>query len=115
MYATGADITVIDAPNKGYDDSNVRFHPDGTLAYTGISCVLFKSSVFETIPEPWFSTSYEFLEQQPKDGKIVWEMKTKYQDDNQGEDVYFIRKAIEHGLSINIVPDLKCKHHVLAS
>lgn len=105
-----ADIYVIDAPNKGEDDSNVRYHPDGSLAYFTISCCFIKRDVFEKIERPWFSSKFAFIERQPKGGKIVWEIQEKMYDDNIGEDVFFARKCIEAGVRIMVVPNVKSKH-----
>lgn len=110
LLATGADISVIDAPSKGAGDSNVRYHPDGSLAYATISCCLIKASVFDRITKPWFSSSYAFREEGFKDGKIVWNVQEKQTDDNRDEDVYFMRKCIDAGLKIKVVPELKCAH-----
>lgn len=104
------DILAIDAPSKGYEDSNVRYHPDGTLAYFTISCCLMKASIFDKIAKPWFSSAYDFREEGVKDGKIVWNVQEKAKDNNINEDVYFARKCIEAGLNVVVLPGLKCGH-----
>lgn len=105
-----ADIYVIDAPNKGQDDSNVRCHPDGTLAYFTISCCLISRKVFEILGKSWFSSEYAFIEDGIKNGKIVWNVQKKYADDNINEDIYFARKCLEAGLKVVVIPDVKSKH-----
>lgn len=106
-----ADIIVVDAPSRGGTDSNIRCHPNGELAYATISCCLIKASLFSRISEPWFDSSVEYREVGIKDGLIQWEAFDKYQDDNRGEDVYFMRKCIEQGAKIEVIPALKCSHH----
>jgi len=113
MIGSGADISVIDAPSKGQDDSNVRYHPDGTLAYATISCCLIKAKLFEKLEKPWFSSGYDFREDGVKDGKIVWNIQEKHKDDNRGEDIYFIRKVIDKGFAVAVVKGQKCRHYEL--
>ena len=113
MIGSGADVSIIDAPSKGLNDSNVKYHPDGTLAYTGISCCLIKAQIFKVLPKPWFSSEYEFREDGIKDGKIVWNVQKKYKDNNINEDIYFIRKVIDFGFDVQIIKNLKCNHYQL--
>lgn len=105
----GPDIYCLDAPSKGHDDSNVRYHPNGELAYATISCCLIRMSIFERLPRPWFRSDLDYREVGIKDGLIQWEVVDKWQDDNIGEDIYFMRQCIEQGIKIKIVP-LKCYH-----
>ena len=53
-------------------------------------CLLIKREVFEKIPQPWFATW--------EDGRRI------------GEDVFFCRKAKEHGISSWIDPTLQVFH-----
>lgn len=105
-----ADIYIIDAPSKGLDDSNVFYHPDGTLAYFTISCCLINKRVFEKLEKPWFSSKFMFRERGKKNGKIVWEVQEKMYDDNINEDVFFSRKCLEAGIKVKIIPNVKSKH-----
>lgn len=105
-----ADIYIIDAPNKGQDDTNVFYHPDGTLAYFTISCCLIHKSVFEQLEKPWFSSKHSFIERGTKNGKKLWEIHEKLYDDNINEDVYFSRKCLENSIRIEIIPNIKSKH-----
>lgn len=105
-----ADIYVVDAPSKGLNDSNVRYHPDGSLAYFTISCCLIHRSVFERLEKPWFSTEYAFIEDGVRQGKITWNLQKKYQDDNINEDIYFSRKCLEAGIVVEVLPGIKSKH-----
>lgn len=110
MINTGADISCIDAPSKGRDDSNVRCHPNGDLYIATISCCLIKPYIFKFLEEPWFNSKVAVIEERVKDGKIIYRYEQKYQDDNVGEDAYFIRKAIEAGFRVEVVSNMKCKH-----
>ncbi len=111
----GADIAVIDCPNKGVEDTNIRYHPDGTLAYASISCCMLRAGLFTDLPtRPWFSSEYAYVEEGVKDGKITWRVEKKYQDDNVGEDIWFIRHVIEAGMKVEVIPELKCSHFDLA-
>lgn len=105
-----ADIYVIDAPSKGEDDSNVFYHPDGSLAHFTISCCLINRSVFEKLEKPWFSSEFMFREQGKKDGKIIWDIQKKMYDDNVNEDIYFSRKCLQAGLKVEVIPNVKSKH-----
>lgn len=111
MCLEDADIAVIDAPDKfGNAPSNIRYNPDGTIAYATISCCLMRADIFEKIEKPWFSSKYSFIEKGVVDGKIKWNIQEKYQDDNVGEDIYFMYKAMKAGLKVIVIPDLKCVH-----
>lgn len=104
------DIVVVDAPSKdGQLDSHVQYHPDGTMAWTGFSCAVFKKDVFNRIDKPWFDSSvaYRF---EIKAGKYVFTKEKKYKDDNFGEDVDFYFKCKDAGIKIKIADGPKCIH-----
>lgn len=105
-----ADIYVIDAPSKGLDDSNVFYHPDGSLAHFTISCCLIHKSVFERLERPWFSSKWMYREAGKKDGRIIWDVQEKMYDDNINEDVYFSRKCLEAGIRVEVIPKIKSRH-----
>lgn len=106
-----ADIAVIDAPDKfGNTSTNIRYNSDGTLAYATISCCLIRASVFEKIEKPWFSSKFSFIEKGSVNGKIKWNIQHKYEDDNVGEDIYFIYRVLKAGLKVKVVEGLKCLH-----
>lgn len=110
-FQENIDIAVIDAPDKfGNADTNIRYNPDGTIAYATISCCMIKAEVFNKIEKPWFSSKYSFIEKGTIDGKIKWNIQEKYKDDNVGEDIYFMYKCIKAGLKIGVVDGLKCRH-----
>lgn len=104
------DIAVIDTPPKETDQQNVHYNPDGTIAYCTISCSMIKREVFEKLPRPWFDSKYDFQPSGTKNGKIIFHKLDKSTDNNVGEDIYFVRNAIEAGFDTNVVPDIKCKH-----
>lgn len=104
------DMWLIDAPNKNTEDSNIKHHPDSSLAYFTISCCLMRASIFDRMSRPWFSSAYAWVEEGLENGKIKWRIDKKHSDDNIGEDVYFSRKCIEADLKIKVLPNLKCKH-----
>lgn len=105
-----ADIYVVDAPTRHDESSsNIRYHPNGELAYFTISCCFICPQVFHKLSTPWFSSEYAWVEEQPKDGLITWRIDKKYSDDNVGEDIYFSRKCLSAGLTIKLLP-YKCRH-----
>lgn len=108
-----ADIAVIDTPPHDSEAVNITYNPDGTVAHCTMACSLIKREVFEKLPSPWFSSSFNFIKGEPKGGKYTYERLDKYSDDNQGEDIYFIRNAIEAGLTIKFVDGLRCNHYKL--
>lgn len=110
LLAESADIAVIDTPPHGSDTPNVMFNPDGTICYCTMACSLIRADVFKKLDPPWFSSAYNYQPRGVKDGKIILDKLEKYHDNNQGEDIYFIRNAIEAGLSIKVVRDMKCRH-----
>ena len=104
------DAVVIDAPSSdGLAQSNITYHPDGTIAWTGFGCVLFKAEIFKKLPKPWFDdkSAYTF---EIKKGRYVFSKVEKYKADNIGEDVDFYFKLIENGFKIKILEGVKCKH-----
>lgn len=104
------DIVVIDAPSKdGLSQTNVTYHPDGTLAFTGFGCAIFKSEIFRRLPKPWFDSSYSYTFE-IKGGKYVLTRQDKYKDDNVGEDTNFFFKCLENRININIITKSKCIH-----
>lgn len=104
------DIVVVDAPNKGLDDSNIYLNPDGTLDYFTISCCLLNLKIFDILPYPWFRSDLTFIKKPAKDGKYQYEIEPKSFDDNIGEDVFFSKEAIKAGLDIYILPNMKARH-----
>jgi len=113
VCASGADIAVIDTPPHDTDQENIHYNPDGTIAYCTVACSLVKSEVFKKLPKPWFDSSFDFQASGTNNGKIIFHQLDKSKDNNVGEDIYFVRKAIEAGLKIEIVKDLKCSHYKL--
>ena len=111
MLASGADVAVIDAPAKDLpSSSNIRYHPNGELYSATISCCAIKAEIFAKLEKPWFSSKFAIIEDRIVDGKIISHYEEKYQDDNIGEDIFFIRKVIEAGFSVKVMPNLKCNH-----
>jgi len=65
---------------------------------SGAGCMLVRREVLVKIGYPWFRTEYqEIFKNEGKGIKI-------------GEDVYFIKKAIEKGFRVIAHPKVKCKH-----
>lgn len=106
-------IYVIDCPSHNSDDSNVIYHPDGSLAAFTISCCLIHHSVFTILKKPWFSSEYAYIEEKRENGKIIWRVDKKFTDDNEGEDIYFSRHCLEANIRIEVLDDLVCDHHDL--
>jgi len=104
-----SDIIIIDAPSKNRNDSNVTYNPDGTVAWTGFSCAMIKTEVFNKIPYPWFDDRFAYTFE-IKNGKYVYSKVEKYRLDNVGEDVDFYFKCLEKGIKIKIITDIKCQH-----
>jgi len=113
MKLLDVDIAVIDTPPHDTDLQNFTRNPDGTISHTTIACSLIRPSVFDRIEKPWFSSRYNFIQGQPLHGKYSYQKIDKYQDDNVGEDIYFVRKCVEAGVSIEVIPGLKCNHFKL--
>lgn len=107
------DIAIVDTPPRDSDQENIHYNPDGTLAYCTMACSLIKREVFEKLPRPWFDSKYDFQPAGTLNGKIIFHKLDKSKDNNVGEDIYFIRNAIEAGFKISIVPNLKCEHYDL--
>jgi hypothetical protein len=104
------DIYIIDAPSKdGQSQTNVTYHPNGEMAWTGFGCAFFKSEVFKKIKKPWFDSSFSYTFEIKK-GKYVFTKQDKYKDDNVGEDVDFYFKCLEKGIKIKVLDGFKCIH-----
>lgn len=104
------DIVVVDAPSKdGSLQSNITYNPDGTLAFTGFGCAIYKREVFKKIPKPWFDSSYATTFE-TKNGKLVFTRQDKYKDDNVGEDTNFFFKCVEFNIIIKLLKYFKCIH-----
>jgi hypothetical protein len=108
MCAIDADIVVIDTPPHDSDIPNVYYNDDGSIAWCTIACSLIRADVFSKIDKPWFASGYDFV----RDGKRIVRL-DKSKDNNVGEDIYFVRKCIDAGLTIEIVADIRCKHFKL--
>lgn len=110
----GYDIAIIDAPSIETGSSNVFYHPNGELAWTGFSCAMFKREVFKKIETPWFEDWYTY-NIEIKKGKYIFAKVEKYKADNVGEDSNFYFKCIEKGLKIKIIEGIKCDHRRLVN
>lgn len=64
----------------------------------GAGCILIRREVLVDIKWPWFQTEYQEIFKNEGHGIAI------------GEDVYFVRKAIDHGYKVVVHPDVKCKH-----
>jgi len=113
LKVSDADVAVVDTPPHDSNVVNITYSPDGTIAFCSIACALFKASVFERLPYPWFSSMFNFQPNGTKDGKIVFSTLEKYQDDNQGEDIYFVRNALQADMKIEYITKMKCAHYRL--
>ena len=110
VVVDGYDMAIIDAPSKdGQLPTNVTYHPDGTIAWTGFGCVLFKAEIFQKLLDPWFDDSYTYTFEIKK-GKFVFTKVDKYKPDNVGEDSNFYFKLTEADYKIKIIEDIKCLH-----
>ncbi len=114
MKALNVDIAVIDTPPHDSDMVNATFSLDGNIEYCTIACSLIRADVFRRMDKPWFSSAYDFV---PTNisimGRSHYKMLDKSKDNNVGEDIYFVRKAIEAGFSIDIITDERCNHYSL--
>jgi len=66
---------------------------------SGAGCLLIRREVLVDIGWPWFKTTYQ--ESFKNEGRGVAE----------GEDVFFIRRAIECGYKAIAHPNVKCRHY----
>lgn len=64
----------------------------------GAGCLLVRREVLVDIKWPWFHIEYQEIFKNEGNGIAV------------GEDVYFIRKVVDHGYKVIAHPDVKCKH-----
>lgn len=108
-----ADIAVIDTPPHGSEQINCIYNPDGTIASCSIACALIKADVFQKLPYPWFDSHYDYQPAGQKDGKLLFDKHLKYQDNGVGEDIFFVRNAIEAGLKIEYITSIRCNHYEL--
>lgn len=113
LIGLDTDIAVMDTPPHDSDLDNVTFNPDGSIAYCTIACSLIKRNVFEVLPSPWFLSTYNFISTGNSEGKLLFQRLDKSVDDNVGEDIYFIRTAVDAGLGVKIISFPKCKHFKL--
>lgn len=64
----------------------------------GAGCILIRREVLVDVKWPWFKTEYQEIFKNEGKGIAV------------GEDVFFIRKALDKGYKVVVHPDVKCKH-----
>ena len=123
MMAHDADIAVIDTPpakldpatgtTEGSDRQNIQYNPDGTIAYCSIACAMFRADIFHQLPQPWFDSSYDYQLVDSKGGKLVFDKLLKSNNNNVGEDIFFVRNALEAGLRFEYVTKVRCAHFKL--
>jgi hypothetical protein len=82
----------------------------GNVLYTGTGCTMIQRSLFEEELEmyigKWFSTDYQFVyEAYPEKLK-----KVKAKKGYGGHDVYLCYNLRMEGISLDVVPDMRCKH-----
>ncbi len=104
------DIVVIDTPPHDSTMENITTHPDGSIAWCTVACCLIRASVFEKLLHPWFDSRYDYVKEGVVGGRHIIKRLDKSTDNNVGEDVFFVRNALEAGLKIKFIGNIKCKH-----
>lgn len=107
-----ADIVVCDAPNRGREDSNIVYNPDGTLNHFTVSCCLMSVAWLRSNPDVRFNSQIACIRDGVKDGKLTHRLENKYRDDNIGEDTYFAIIALEAGARVVVLPEQYNSRHI---
>lgn len=110
MLELGADISGINYKLK-VDGRISEYRRNGKLLWVSTGCTMVKRRVFETLPEPWFSTDYAMVSKST--GSACKEKFLALQYDPRmysGHDMYLCWKALEAGFTVAAVEGMLCEH-----
>ena len=83
--------------------SNIKYNPDGTVAWAGAGCLMVKREVIEKMKKPYFNSAPQWILCYYKD-KIRFRKKSDEPSEEGGEDINFCRQLIKLKYEIKILP-----------
>jgi len=103
LLEAGNPIIAIDYPVGESPTWSCIPHFGDVIPWCGLGCTLIARQVFESIPQPWFSTRYAY-EIRPGP-ELTWREETRPNDQRTmgQQDIYFFQRAIAAGFHITEV------------
>jgi hypothetical protein len=110
LLELGSDVAAINYHLKT-DGRISQMDRKGRLLWVSLGCTLFRREVFETLPEPWFSTDYAL--ESVSTGSACKEkiLRLRYSPRQYaGHDAFICFNAIKAGFTVKSAPGLLCDH-----
>ena len=110
MQAVGTDIAAINYHLK-IDGRISAYRRLGKLLWVSLGCTLIKRKVFETLPEPWFSTDYALFCKSTGSACKEKILTLEYNPRSYaGQDNYLCFNALKAGFTMAAVDGMLCEH-----